>query len=42
MIANQKNAALICTARVIAAATRNVVADLPVTPVGKAPKIQIK
>jgi len=34
--------ALMCTARVIDDATRNVVADLPVTPVGKPPKIKIK
>jgi hypothetical protein len=42
VIADQKKAALMCTARVIDDATRNVVADLPVTPVGKSPKIKFK
>ena len=41
VIAHTKKAALMCTARVIDDATRNVVADLPATPVGKPPKIKI-
>jgi hypothetical protein len=42
MIVEEKKAALLCTARAIDDVTRNVVADLPVLPLGKPPKLKIK
>ena len=42
VIAQEKKAALVCTALVIDDTTRNVVANLPVTPVAKPPKIKIQ
>jgi hypothetical protein len=42
VIVKEKKAVLLCTARVIDAATGNVVADLLVLPLGKPPKLKIK
>jgi hypothetical protein len=42
VIVEEKGASLLCSARAIDDVTRNVVADLPVPPLGKPPKLKIK